>query len=160
VLAGVNDKLNAGEDLAYSGTMAIAREAALWGVPAIALSSDFPVATDAVPALADLLRRLWDARVAWHAPGCWLALDLPSRLPAPLVQARVGRDKIGSATTILARTPERIVFRLARGRPGTSTPGDERDVLLRGAIAVTRHRWDAAMPLSDEALAALDAAPR
>jgi 5'-nucleotidase len=160
VLSGINDKLNAGEDLAYSGTMAIAREAALWGVPAIALSSDFPVATDAVPALADLLRRLWDARTAWQGPGCWLALDLPSRLPAPLAQARVGRDKIGSATTILARTSGRIVFRLARGRQGTSTPGDERDVLSRGAIAVTRHRWDAATPLSDEALAALDAAPR
>jgi 5'-nucleotidase len=158
VLAGINDKLNAGEDLAYSGTMAIAREAALWGVPAIALSSDAPVAVDAVAALTGLLRGLWDARATWHAPGCWLALDLPPRLPAPLVQAQVGRDKIGGATTIVASTPERIVFRLHRGRPATSTPGDERDVLARGAIAVTRHRWDTAMPLPDDAFAASNSA--
>jgi 5'-nucleotidase len=158
VLAGINDKLNAGEDLAYSGTMAIAREATLWGVPAIALSSDTPVAADAVAALAGLLRRLWEARAAWREPGCWLALDLPPTLPAPLVQARVGRDKIGSATTRVSSTPARTVFRLARGRPATSTPGDERDVLARGAIAVTRHRWDASTPLSDQALAALNGA--
>jgi 5'-nucleotidase len=158
VLAGINDKLNAGEDLAYSGTMAIAREAALWGVPAIALSSDAPVAADAVAALIGLLRGLWDARATWHAPGCWLALDLPPRLPAPLVQARVGQDKIGAATTIVASAPERIVFRLRRGRPGTSTADDERDVVARGAIALTRHRWDASLPLPDDALAALNAA--
>jgi 5'-nucleotidase len=156
VLAGVNDKLNAGEDLAYSGTMAIAREAALWGVPAIALSSDAPLVAGAVAALAELLRRLWDARAAWDAPGCWLALDLPSALPAPLVQARIGRDKIGGATTIVTHTSERVVFRLARGRPATSTPGDERDVLSRGAIALTRHCWDTALPLPDDALAALN----
>lgn len=160
VLAGINDKLNAGEDLAYSGTMAIAREAVLWGVPAIALSSDAPVAADAVAELAEMLRTLWDARHAWYEPGCWLALDLPARLPAPLVQARVGRDKIGSATTRVSSTPERIVFRLARGRPGTSMPGDERDVLARGAIAVTRHRWDGSMPLSDDALTTMNGARR
>ena len=40
VLAGVNDKRNVGEDLAYSGTMAIAREAVFWGVAAIAVSGD------------------------------------------------------------------------------------------------------------------------
>jgi 5'-nucleotidase len=158
VLAGINDKLNAGEDLAYSGTVAIAREAALWGLPAIALSSDAPVAVDAVSALAGLLGMLWDARATWHAPGCWLALDLPPRLPAPLVQARVGRDKIGAATTIVSSTPGRIVFRLRRGRPGTSAQDDERDVLARGAIAVTRHRWDTAMPLPDDAFAALNGA--
>ena len=38
VLAGVNDKLNVAEDLAYSGTMAIAREATFWDVPAIGIS--------------------------------------------------------------------------------------------------------------------------
>lgn len=156
VLSGVNDKLNVGEDIAYSGTMAIAREAAMWGVPAVALSCDTPVAADAIAPLGVLLRTLWDARTAWHAPGCWLALDLPTRLPAPLAQARVGRDKIGGATAIVAATPARTVFRLRRGRSGASTPGDERDVLARGAIAVTRHCWSATMPLPDHALADLN----
>ena len=35
VLSGVNDKANVGEDIAYSGTTAIAREAAFFAVPAM-----------------------------------------------------------------------------------------------------------------------------
>jgi 5'-nucleotidase len=42
VLAGVNDKRNVAEDIAYSGTMAIAREATFFGVPAIAISRGVP----------------------------------------------------------------------------------------------------------------------
>src|SRR6185295_7705066 len=56
VLAGVNDKRNVAEDLAYSGTMAIAREATFWGVPAIGISQVKGV-TDA-PALLMTLQRL------------------------------------------------------------------------------------------------------
>lgn len=47
VIAGINPGANLGVDLFYSGTAAAAREAAILGVPAIALSrllhSDFPV---------------------------------------------------------------------------------------------------------------------
>ena len=59
VLAGINDKLNVGEDLAYSGTMAIAREASFWGVPSIAMSRDAPSSANAAEAeaLARLLQR-------------------------------------------------------------------------------------------------------
>ena len=50
VVAGINPGANLGVDLFYSGTAAAAREAALLGVPAIALSrllhSDFPVDWD------------------------------------------------------------------------------------------------------------------
>src|SRR5215472_654250 len=56
VLAGVNDKRNVGEDIAYSGTNAIAREATFHGVPAIALSRNTRW-TDA-PAEVAALRRL------------------------------------------------------------------------------------------------------
>ncbi|MEP6998340.1 MAG: 5'/3'-nucleotidase SurE, partial [Betaproteobacteria bacterium] len=38
VLAGINDGRNVGEDIAYSGTIAIGREAAFWGMPAICIS--------------------------------------------------------------------------------------------------------------------------
>ena len=87
-------------------------------------------------------------RAEWSGPGGWLSLNLPARLPAPLVQARVGRDKIGAACEILESTAESIAFRIARGRPGTCTEGDERAVVAAGAIALVRHRWsaDAAIP--------------
>ncbi|MET0681734.1 MAG: 5'/3'-nucleotidase SurE [Casimicrobiaceae bacterium] len=150
VLAGVNDKLNVAEDLAYSGTMAIAREATFWDVPAIGISRDTAGASAPAQsvAIANLLRVLWDGRAEWSGPGGWLSLNLPARLPAPLVQARVGRDKIGAACEILESTAESIAFRIARGRRGTCTEGDERAVVAAGAIALVRHNWsaDAAIP--------------
>ena len=133
----MNDKINVAEDLAYSGTMAIARQATFWGVPAIGISRDAggaPASADC-GAIANLLRVLWEGRTEWSGPGLWLSLNLPARLPAPLVQARVGRDKIGAACETLESTAESFAFRLARGRPGTSTEGDERAVVTAGGIA-------------------------
>jgi len=149
VLAGVNDKLNVAEDIAYSGTMAIAREATFWDVPAIGLSAQGPVASASAPveALGAVLRVLWDDRRAWSGRGHWLSLNLPSRLPAPLVQATVGRDKIGAQCETLVSTTERTTFRIARGRPGTSVPGDERAVVAAGGISVVRHCWLADAPI-------------
>ena len=53
VLSGVNEGRNIGEDIAYSGTMSIAREASFWGIPAIAFSApkelDFSAGIDPMP---------------------------------------------------------------------------------------------------------------
>ena len=43
VLSGINDKRNVAEDIAYSGTVSIAREASFWGVPAKTSSRVFAV---------------------------------------------------------------------------------------------------------------------
>ena len=150
VLAGVNDNRNVAEDIAYSGTMAIAREATFWGVPTIALSRAVP-ATDGsaeFDALRRLLQALWKSREEWAANGHWLSVNLPGSLPATVVQAHVGRDKIAGACDVLAHTPERIVYRIRRGRPGTSAPGDENAQIDAGRITVVRHCWfaDAVMP--------------
>jgi 5'-nucleotidase len=42
VLSGINGGSNVGEDLTYSGTVAAAMEAILLGIPAMALSQDYP----------------------------------------------------------------------------------------------------------------------
>jgi 5'-nucleotidase len=42
VLSGINGGSNVGEDLTYSGTVAAAIEATLLGIPAMALSQDYP----------------------------------------------------------------------------------------------------------------------
>ncbi|MGD9616306.1 MAG: 5'/3'-nucleotidase SurE [Alphaproteobacteria bacterium] len=42
VLSGINGGSNAGEDMTYSGTVAAAMEAALLGIPAVALSQEYP----------------------------------------------------------------------------------------------------------------------
>jgi 5'-nucleotidase len=156
VLAGINDQRNVAEDIAYSGTLAIAREASFWHVPAIAASRAMPVidaASDLV-ALRRLLRVLWKARADWAADGHWLSVNLPGALPAPIVQASIGRDKIGGASEVLSNTPERIVYRLRRGRPGRSAPGDENTQIDAGRITLLRQRWDTAAPLPDAVVAA------
>jgi 5'-nucleotidase len=152
VLSGINDKINVGEDLAYSGTMAVAREATFWGIPALALSADGPGSPvpRAAQAIGSLLRVLWERRAEWWTAGCWLSLNLPSQLPARLVQTSVGRDKIGGACEIVEATPERTVFRLVRGRPGSSTAGDERAALADGSVAIGRHCWVTESRLPDD----------
>ena len=152
VLAGINHGRNVGEDAAYSGTMAIGREATFWGVPAISLSRVEAAAsrlTDGA-ALRALLRCLWDSRAAWTGGGAWLAVNLPARLPAPIVQAAIGRDKIGAASDVVERTPDRIRWRLQRGRAHAASVGDENAALDAGSIAIVRHRWPDAAPLPNE----------
>lgn len=156
VLAGVNDKANVGEDVAYSGTMAIAREAAFWNVPAIGLSraGDAIARPGDVDAVARLLGTLWQRRADWAAAGHWLAVNLPASLPAPLAQARIGRDKIGGAADIVAASDERIAYRLRRGRPGTIAPGDENDRLAAGMVSIVRLCWFSEARLPDETIEA------
>ena len=156
VLAGINDKRNVGEDVAYSGTMAIAREATFWGVPAVSLSSD--TRGSDTPAERAALRRLlhafWDNRADWAAEGQWLSVNFPDSWSGPVVAARVGRDKIASACDVIERTQERITYRIRRDRPHTSTPGDENAQIDAGRIAVVRHGWFAEGDLRDAVVAA------
>ena len=159
VLAGVNDKRNVAEDIAYSGTMAIAREGTFWGVPAIGISQENGV-TDGLGLMATLHRllpALWQSHREWSGDGHWLSVNLPAVLPAPVAQARVGRDKIAVACDVRETTPEQITFTIRRGRAGTRAPtpanrepADENFLIDSGRITVVRHRWyvDAALPES------------
>ncbi|MGL5446947.1 MAG: 5'/3'-nucleotidase SurE [Rhabdaerophilum sp.] len=144
VLSGVNDGRNVGEDAAYSGTLAIAREATFWGIPAIGFSRTKGGAMgDAeVTALATLLHRLWQTRAQWQLQGSWLSVNLPKDLPAPVCAARIGQDKIGNATDILSEEGDQIRWRIRRGRPHSSEPGDENSMIDGGNITIVRHRWN------------------
>jgi 5'-nucleotidase len=162
VLAGINDARNVGEDVAYSGTMAIAREATLWGIPAIAFSRHrrWPDTPAERQALARLLARLWHDRAQWAGDGAWQAVGLPDRLPAPLVQATPAHDKIGAASDVLQRCGERVVYRLRRGRPGAARPGDENAALQAGNVVIARHAWACKAPLAGDLVAGWSTALR
>lgn len=157
VLSGVNDGRNAGEDAAYSGTLAIAREATFWNLPAIGFSrtKGGAMGESEIAALAALIRRLWDNRAGWIADGAWLSVNLPKALPAPVVEARIGRDKIAGASDILAQDGDTTTWRIRRGRPHTTTPGDENAVIDAGNIAVVRHCWNRNEALDPVLLASL-----
>lgn len=162
VLAGINDGRNVGEDIAYSGTMAIGREAAFWGVPAISISrvKDFVRGTGDDAALRALLRMLSETRGGWGSGGHWLGVNLPATLPAPVVQATIGRDKIASASDVIERTPDRIRYRLRRGRTHASTAGDENAAINAGNIVIMRHGWAETAVLPEDFVASCNRALR
>jgi 5'-nucleotidase len=83
VVSGINRGANAGVDTFYSGTIAGAREAAILGIPAIAVSQAVRsgVETDwtaAAGVSAPLIRELADE--ALPGPGFW-SVNLPSPIP-------------------------------------------------------------------------------
>lgn len=155
MLSGVNDGRNTGEDAAYSGTLSIAREACFWGVPSIGFSRAKGGTSEEadVAALAALIDSLWSRRAQWAREGAWLSVNLPKEIPAEAGLARIGRDKIAGAADLVAESPERTVWRIRRGRPHSSQPGDENALIDSGRIAIVRHCWTDGAPL-DEALAA------
>lgn len=151
VLSGVNEGRNAAEDVAYSGTMAIAREASFWGIPALAFSrnKDIPPVTKAnIDWLAAFIMHYVARRELWAHEGHWLAFNLPRSLPAPVVPARLGRDKIAAQAEILEENPERLVIRTSSARALKTTPGDENDILAKGQIAMTWLTWLSQSPVT------------
>jgi 5'-nucleotidase len=94
VLSGINQGSNLGEDVIYSGTVAAAMEAALLGLPAIALSQarrgdhDFRWATSK-GCLPDVLRRIC---ATGFTPDLLVNVNVPDCLPEDLRGVRVVRQ--------------------------------------------------------------------
>jgi 5'-nucleotidase len=157
VLAGVNDGRNVAEDLAYSGTLGIAREASFWGVPAIGFSRVKNPAFSATDDdwLAGFIDRLWKKRDDWTAEGHWLSVNLPSALPAQIRQPSIGRDKIARTAEVAEQDGDRTVLVFPRGRAHAGTPGDENDAIDSGFVTVNRLNWFGTTRLDDGLVEAL-----
>ena len=151
VLSGVNDGRNAAEDAAYSGTLSIAREASFWNLPAIGFSRTKGGTSDErdVAALTTLIENLWRTRARWTREGTFLSVNLPKDLSAEIGLATIGRDKIAGAADIVSEEGDKIVWRIRRGRPHTSRPGDENSLIDSGRIAIVRHCWSDGAPLDE-----------
>lgn len=151
VLSGVNDGRNAAEDAAYSGTLSIAREASFWNLPAIGFSRSKGGTSEEhdVAALAALIEKLWRMRAEWTREGTFLSVNLPKELPAEIGLATIGRDKIAGSADIVSEEGDKIVWRIRRGRPHTSRPGDENSLIDAGRIAIVRHCWSDGAPLDE-----------
>lgn len=141
VLSGINDGENIGEDAIYSGTLAAAREATLWGVPAIGLSRPkrSPVGADDAAHIARLLGALWERRALWAADRCFLSVNLPAALPAPVATAAPGQAKIaGSVERLDDAAGGTRQFRLSRKRAGRAGPGEQAEAIAAGRAVVLR----------------------
>lgn len=157
VLSGINDGRNVAEDLAYSGTLGIAREATFWNVPAIGFSRvKKPDETGQdVEWLANFVSSIWASRDQWFIDGHWLAVNLPKSLPAAVAQPRIGRDKIGAKAEISATDGKTTTLIIPRGRSQDTTPGDENDLIDSGHVCINRLNWFGQTLLEPAQLASL-----
>jgi 5'-nucleotidase len=156
VLSGVNRGRNAAEDVLYSGTVAGAKEAAVLGIPAFALSQAFSSATRQEPYWAtpiahapDIIRKVLkegmprDVLVNINFPDC-----APGAVKGIAVSSQGKRDQ--QLLKVEARTDGRghpyfwIAF--ARGITPTGRNGTDLSALAEDRIAVTPLRLD----LTDE----------
>ncbi|GAA5624041.1 5'/3'-nucleotidase SurE [Brucella sp. NBRC 12952] len=157
VLSGINDGRNVAEDLAYSGTLGIAREATFWGIPAIGFSrvKQAAEAESDTDWLAGFIRRILAQREAIFLEGHWLSVNLPEGLPAAIVQPRIGRDKIGTRAEILSKKGDKTEIIVPRGRVHAAQAGDDNDLIDRGNVCVSRLNWFGETVLDAQSLAVM-----
>lgn len=143
VLAGINHGANLGADVYYSGTVAAVREAALHGLPGVALSHYRDrVLTDrdwsraagwARRVLRDLLATPLDRGEFWN-------VNLPSLPPGPAEPPVVECDVDTSPLQLsYAAEGDGYVYTGVYGRRGRQ-PGRDVDACFGGSIAVSRMR--------------------
>lgn len=155
VISGPNLGENAGISAIYSGTVAAAREAALWNIPGLAISlTEYGPEhlTYALKWVLDLLRKgdvLPERGTLWN-------INFPGCAPADVAGAR-----FTSMSTVMfsdhyeeVSTPHPITGYQLRGRKPVEEfrPGSDDDALRHGFIAIAPLRVSQG---DDEALAAL-----
>ena len=162
VLAGINDGRNVAEDRAYSGTLGIAREATFWSIPAIGFSRvKRPVISPGdVDFLAGLAGSLWRSRDYWATDGHYLSINLPASLPAPIRQPKIGRDKIGRVAELVSDEPGAATILFPRGRPHSTTEGDENELIDAGYLCINRLDWIGEAPLTADFLSSIERSAR
>ncbi len=115
VVSGINANANLGHDVTYSGTVTAAMEAAIWGLPGIAVSLDLPenraAALDFAPA-AQIARRIASAVIEHGLPkNVLLNVNVPC-LPAGQIRGlRLTRQGLRLYRDLLLRRED------PRGRP-------------------------------------------
>ena len=155
VLSGINDGRNVAEDIAYSGTLGIAREATFWGIPAIGFSrvKKAEEKPEDIAWLAQFIKGFWQQRQTVFLEGHWLSVNLPHSLPAEIRQPRIGRDKIGAVKAeVLASDGAATTIVLPRGRPHSTSAGDDNECIDQGYVTVNRLNWFGETPLGSTLL--------
>ncbi len=154
VLSGVNAGNNSAENALYSGTVGGAMEAALQGIPAIALSQFFGPACGEDPFEAarthgaDLVRRLWEKGIWDNGPyRVFYNINFPPLPAADVKGFRVGAqgyrtDSFFSVES--TRSPSGRRFLWVKGGPqhSSTAPGTDAALNLEGWISVTPMRAD------------------
>ncbi len=170
VLSGVNRGNNSAENAVYSGTVGAAMEAALQGVPAIALSQYYGPANRDLPDQWEAarvhglstLRKLLDKGV-WTKDdyGIFYNINFPP-VPAADVKgmraARQGfrRDMGFGVQPHMSPSGRRFLWITGAPQQQPTSPGSDADVNLNGYISVTPMRADLTAHDALEALKAIE----
>jgi 5'-nucleotidase len=143
VVSGINQGPNLGHDITYSGTLAAAMEAAVFGLPAIAASQDDRQGWAGNPDFAAQVVAMLARQVLAHGlpPGCFLNVNFPA-LPPEQVRGiqitRLGR-RIYRDVLIKRLDPKGRPYYWIGGDPPDGEPDEGTDIgaLARGYISLT-----------------------
>ncbi|MBD2453098.1 5'/3'-nucleotidase SurE [Nostoc sp. FACHB-87] len=142
VLSGINAGGNLGVDVYISGTVAAVREAAMNGIPGIAISHyrkakqnfDWELATKlTAEVLADLIPRPLE-------PGCFWNVNLPHLQPGEPDPKMVFCQPCNKALPINYRVDGNEFYYVGEYGKRDRTPGSDVDVCFSGNIAITQLR--------------------
>ncbi|MBE9210784.1 5'/3'-nucleotidase SurE [Nostoc sp. LEGE 06077] len=142
VLSGINAGGNLGVDVYISGTVAAVREAAMNGIPGIAISHyrkakqnfDWESAAKlTAEVLADLLQRPLE-------PGCFWNVNLPHLQPGEADPQMVFCQPCSKALPINYRVDGNDFYYVGEYGKRDRTPGSDVDVCFSGNIAITQLR--------------------
>uniref|UniRef100_A0A7V3V065 5'-nucleotidase SurE n=1 Tax=candidate division WOR-3 bacterium TaxID=2052148 RepID=A0A7V3V065_UNCW3 len=136
VISGINDSPNLGDDVLYSGTVAAAIEAALLGIPAIALSYLVP-GVNFEPARS-LLHSLVPLLLNGILPKkCLLNINIPAGSFKGVKVSRLGH-RIYKDMAIKSQLPDGRVCWTIDGEMGfKESPGSDFEAVHSGYISVT-----------------------
>jgi 5'-nucleotidase len=139
VVSGINRGLNLGQDVFYSGTVAAAREGALRGIPALAVSAHPHADLGAVAALGTRVAALLvDRARAGASGGVLLNLNVPKRWTGEVRATKIGSRIYEEVVDF--RTDPRGREYLWLGGPGVRherSAGTDTDAYDDGAASIT-----------------------
>lgn len=157
ILSGVNRGNNAGENVPYSGTIGAAMEAALQGLPAIALSQYWgPYSLNAPDPFA--AARHWGPKVIksllekadWNGSldyRLFYNINFPAADPDQIKGVRVAAQGRRQGSTVrseeqISPTGRRFLWARSGPQDVAATPDSDVDALMQGYISVTPLRAD------------------
>ena len=141
VVSGINRGPNVGSDVTYSGTVAAAMEAVLFGVPGIAVSLDGYGGWDFHPAAKFARHLVGEVGRRGLPPEVLLNVNVPNR-PAGEVQGvamtRLGRRIYRDELVLLEDKGEEQRYRMSGDVPtGELIPGTDLAALAAGYVSIT-----------------------
>jgi 5'-nucleotidase len=166
VVSGINAGENVGHDVTYSGTVTAAMEAAIWGLPGIAVSLQHPASPQHkadFSAAAEVARSIAAQVLRDGLPkGVLLNVNVPNLAAAAIQGLRVTRQGLRIYNDVLVERldPRQRPYYWIGGEFPTGVPEDDTDygALTAGCISVTPLQLDltayaSLKPLSDQTAA-------